>query len=214
MEKIALFEKLQNVSSVFQNGLAFLGRIGKASFARVSRDLWLDIDISQPMSSMIITSWLGLWAIWSRIFFKLKFFFFFQTYELESILAWICLYVYRWKEDREWIAFFLFIVNGIVIICLIVRFQKKRICFFGCACCCCTCCCCRCCDRRSPWTWIRTTCCILTLVHDLRKYISLLSYADLMLSLLLPLSPYWVSILIPLSRYFLPTRKNTIVSCT
>jgi hypothetical protein len=30
LEKIARFEKLENLSSVFQNGLAFLGRIGKA----------------------------------------------------------------------------------------------------------------------------------------------------------------------------------------
>ncbi len=29
--KLASFEKLENLSSVFQNGLAFLGRIGKAS---------------------------------------------------------------------------------------------------------------------------------------------------------------------------------------
>ncbi len=32
-KKIARFEKLENFSSVFQNGLAFLGRIGKASLS-------------------------------------------------------------------------------------------------------------------------------------------------------------------------------------
>jgi hypothetical protein len=31
MEKLARFEKLENISSIFQNGLAFLGQIGKAS---------------------------------------------------------------------------------------------------------------------------------------------------------------------------------------
>jgi hypothetical protein len=33
LEKIAHFEKLENLSSVFQNDLAFLGRIGKASLS-------------------------------------------------------------------------------------------------------------------------------------------------------------------------------------
>jgi hypothetical protein len=33
LEKIARYEKLENFSSVFQNGLAFLGRIGKASLS-------------------------------------------------------------------------------------------------------------------------------------------------------------------------------------
>ncbi len=33
LEKIARFEKLENLSSIFQNGLAFLGRIGKASLS-------------------------------------------------------------------------------------------------------------------------------------------------------------------------------------
>jgi hypothetical protein len=33
LEKIAPFEKLENLSSIFQNGLAFMGRIGKASLS-------------------------------------------------------------------------------------------------------------------------------------------------------------------------------------
>jgi hypothetical protein len=33
LEKNACFEKLENFSGVFQNGLAFLGRIGKASLS-------------------------------------------------------------------------------------------------------------------------------------------------------------------------------------
>jgi hypothetical protein len=33
LEKIGRFEKLENLSSVFQKGLAFLGQIGKASLS-------------------------------------------------------------------------------------------------------------------------------------------------------------------------------------
>jgi hypothetical protein len=33
LEKIAHFEKLENLSGVLLNGLAFLGRIGKASLS-------------------------------------------------------------------------------------------------------------------------------------------------------------------------------------
>ncbi len=39
LEKIARFEKLENLSSVFQNGLAFLGRIGKASLSKFLRPM-------------------------------------------------------------------------------------------------------------------------------------------------------------------------------
>ncbi len=36
LKKLARFEKLENLSSVFQNGLAFLGQIGKASLSEFS----------------------------------------------------------------------------------------------------------------------------------------------------------------------------------
>jgi len=33
LEKVARFEKLENIYCVFQNGLAFRGRIGKSHFS-------------------------------------------------------------------------------------------------------------------------------------------------------------------------------------
>ncbi len=53
-KKIARFEKLENLSSVFQNSLAFLGANWKCKFIRVSRDLWLGITSSSVELSTVI----------------------------------------------------------------------------------------------------------------------------------------------------------------
>jgi hypothetical protein len=48
LEKITI-EKLENISSVFQNGLAFLGRIGKASLT-VFPDIYAPL---QPLVTLL-----------------------------------------------------------------------------------------------------------------------------------------------------------------